>query len=114
MRCSTCIRLLWLAGFLAEHASELVELVFSTRPSYDDAESQRAVVDVLRTALQDEAFLKAFAGALVRYEGPWASAQVLDACACSIRRRRVLRIVPCQSLLMLTPHFKTRLLCSAS
>jgi hypothetical protein len=76
--CSTCKRLLWLAGFLAEHASELVELVFSTRPSYDDAESQRAVVNVLRAALQDESFLKAFAGALVRCEGPCASAQVLQ------------------------------------
>ena len=50
--------------------------MFATRPSYDDAASQRAVVSVLRSALRDEAFLKAFAGALVRYEGPWASAQV--------------------------------------
>jgi len=50
--------------------------VFSTRPGYDDAASQQAVLDVLRTALCDDAFLKAFAGALVRYEGPWASAQV--------------------------------------
>ena len=63
-------------GFLAEHAPELVELVFSTRPGYDDAASQQAVLDVLREALRDDAFLKAFAGALVRYEGPWASAQV--------------------------------------
>ena len=63
-------------GFLAEHSPELVELVFSTRPGYDDAASQQAVLDVLRAALCDDTFLKAFAGALVRYEGPWASAQV--------------------------------------
>ncbi len=82
-----------LPGFLAEHAPELVELVFSTRPGYDDAASQQAVLDVLRTALCDDAFLKAFAGALVRYDGPWASAQVpasLAACeVCYITSRQL-------------------------
>ena len=68
------------AGFLQENAAELAELAFATLSSYDDAQSQKAVMRVLQTAMQQEPFLKAFAGALVRYEGPRASPQVGTIC----------------------------------
>ena len=51
----------------------------STVPLYEDAQSQKAVLRVLQAALQQEPFLKAFAGALVRYDEPRSSPQVSKA-----------------------------------
>jgi len=52
-----------------------VELTFATL-SYDDAQSQKAVLLVVELALKQELFLKTFAGALVRYDGIHTSPQV--------------------------------------
>lgn len=67
------------ADFLQENAAELAELAVATLPLYEDAQSQKAVLRVLQSALQQEPFLKAFAGTLVRYEGPRSSPQVSKA-----------------------------------
>lgn len=67
------------ADFLQENAAGLAELAIATLPLYEDAQSQKAVLRVLQAALQQEPFLKAFAGALVRYEGPRTSPQVSKA-----------------------------------
>ena len=67
------------AGFLQENAADLAELAVSTVPLYEDAQSQKAVLRVLRAALQQEPFLKAFAGALIRYDGSRSCPQVSKA-----------------------------------
>lgn len=57
------------AGVLDNHAAELSGLVLSTLPAYD-GRTQRAVLAALRVALGHEAFLRAFAAALVRAPEP--------------------------------------------
>jgi len=55
-----------LADFVSSNAADLVQLMFQTLPYYRDATSQRAVLHFLKPCLQNETFLKAMAGALVR------------------------------------------------
>ena len=59
----------WNAGVLDSRAAELCSLLFSTLPTYD-VRSQRAVLAVLRVALDNETFLRTFAAALVRAPVP--------------------------------------------
>lgn len=54
------------AGFLSDHSAELAALVLETLPAYELKAQQRAVNQWVRSALADEAFLKAFAAVLLK------------------------------------------------
>ena len=47
-------------------AAEVVDVIFSTLPLYDDRHSQAAVVNLIIRGLKEPSFVKAFAGALVQ------------------------------------------------
>ena len=64
------------AGFLDEHAVELVPLVLHTLHTYAEKPDQRAVEKVLQAALASDAFLKPFTAALVKQEAAKLNKQV--------------------------------------
>lgn len=51
---------------LNKDAAEVVDIIFSTLPLYDDRHSQAAVVELISRGLKEASFVKAFAGALVQ------------------------------------------------
>lgn len=54
------------AGDITKDAAEVVDVIFSTLPLYDDRHSQAAVVELITRGLKESAFVKVFAGALVQ------------------------------------------------
>lgn len=54
------------AGFVKDHASELVQLIFKTLPYYHSRAAQRAVLQFIKQTVREDAFMKAMAGGLVR------------------------------------------------
>jgi hypothetical protein len=65
------------AEYLDTRAPEHVADVFSTLGVYHDSGIQRSVRDVLWELLQNEIFMKSFAGALVKRDAAKATKQVL-------------------------------------
>lgn len=64
-------------GFLNDHASELVALVFATAPIYFDASSRRLVKDFIQQAIANsDIFLKTFAAGLITFDPSKKSKQV--------------------------------------
>lgn len=53
-------------GTFNRDAAEVVDVIFSTLPLYDDRQSQAAVVKLITRGLKESSFVKVFAGALVQ------------------------------------------------
>jgi len=53
-------------GTFNRDAAEVVDVIFSTLPLYDDRQSQAAVVNLITRGLKESSFVKVFAGALVQ------------------------------------------------
>jgi len=53
-------------GIFNRDAAEVVDVIFSTLPLYDDRQSQAAVVKLITRGLKESAFVKVFAGTLVQ------------------------------------------------
>lgn len=53
-------------GNFNRDAAEVVDIIFSTLPLYDDRQSQAAVVKLITRGLKESAFVKVFAGSLVQ------------------------------------------------
>ena len=72
-------------GFAADNAAELAQLVVKSLPDYADADSQRAVQRLVDVAVQQDAFLKALAGGIVKNEKAKLRPHVGAAAACCCR-----------------------------
>ncbi|KAL4419436.1 hypothetical protein ABPG77_006363, partial [Micractinium sp. CCAP 211/92] len=96
------------AGFVGEHAADLAQAVVKTLPAYTDADSRRAVQQFVSAAVEQDAFLKALAGGVVKQEKAklkpheaaalvgWAAA-ILGQLDVGSTKKAVVKLLECQA-----------------
>ena len=85
------------AGFAADNAAELAQLVVKSLAEYADSDSQRSVQRLVDAAVAQDAFLKALAGGIVKNEKAKLKPHVGAAStSCCLHRRRRHMLQPAQ------------------